>query len=306
MIHLLHYHKSKGVDLHVNFPEKVSIRDVTLRDGLQNESVFIEAENKLGGLNEIIDAGFRRIEVTSFVHPKWVPALSDADELAKRLPKIPGIQYDALVPNIKGLERFLKTNIDTAVFFLSASTKHNEANLNRTTNESLVHVSDLISKTRSHNRKTMGAVATAFVCPYAGEVPYQEVERIVTTMVENGVDEVGLGDTIGKATPKMIYEYCSRIKDKYPDLTLSLHLHDTYGYALANIIAGIQSGVYIYDTAQAGLGGCPYAPGAPGNVQASQVVNFLERQGIETGIDIDKLKNTDQMFQDMVKKQTSV
>ncbi|WP_339226672.1 hydroxymethylglutaryl-CoA lyase [Oceanobacillus sp. FSL K6-2867] len=290
----------------MNFPEKVSIRDVTLRDGFQNEAVFIGTENKLIGLDVLIDAGFRRIEVTSFVHPKWVPALSDADELAKGLPKIQGIQYDALVPNRRGLERFLKTNIDTAVFFLSASTRHNEANLNRTTNESLVNVSDLISEIKSHSRKTMGAVATAFVCPYAGEVPYQEVERIVTTMVENGVDEVGLGDTIGKATPKMIYEYCSRIKDKYPDLTLSLHLHDTYGYALANIIAGIQSGVSIYDVAQAGLGGCPYAPGSPGNVQASQVVNFLENQRIETGINIDKLNNMDQMFQDMVKKQTSV
>jgi len=290
----------------MNFPQKVSVRDVTLRDGFQNESVIVETEDKLSGVNQIIDAGFKQIEVTSFVHPKWVPALSDADELAEKLPDTKGIEYSALVPNNRGLERFLKTNIDTAVFFLSASTKHNEANLNRTTDESLEHVSDLITETKNQNRKTMGAVATAFVCPYAGEVPYREVERIVTTMVENGVDEVGLGDTIGKATPKMVYEYCSRIKDKYPDLTLSLHLHDTYGYALANIIAGIQSGVYIYDVAQAGLGGCPYAPGAPGNVQASQVVNFLERQEIETGINIDQLKEMDRTFYDMVRKQASI
>ena len=290
----------------MKFPESLSIRDVTLRDGLQNESVFIETEDKLTAINQIIDAGFKQIEVTSFVHPKWIPALSDADELAERLPRIKGIEYSALVPNSRGLERFLKSEIDTGVFFLSASTKHNEANLNRTTDESLKHVSDLITETKNQNRKTMGAVSTAFVCPYAGEVPYEAVERIVDKMVESGADEVGLADTIGKATPKMVYEYCSRIKDKYPDLTLSLHLHDTYGYALANIAASMQAGVHIYDVAQAGLGGCPYAPGAPGNVQASQVVNFLERQGIKTEINIDHLNEMDRTFYEMVRQETSI
>lgn len=290
----------------MRFPKEVILRDVTLRDGLQNESVFVETKDKLSRLKDIIDAGFKRIEVTSFVHPKWIPALKDADQLAQQLPDIPGVQYEALVPNQRGLDRFLNTNIHTAVFFLSASTKHNEANLNRTTDESLEHVSELIIETKKQNRKTLGAIATAFVCPYAGEVPYENIERIATTLVEKGVDEIGLGDTIGKATPKMVYEYCSRIKDKFPDLKISLHLHDTYGYALANIIAGIQAGVDIYDVAQAGLGGCPYAPGAPGNVQASQVAAFLERQNIKTGINEELLNKMDQDFQHLIKKQPSV
>ncbi|WP_338449942.1 hydroxymethylglutaryl-CoA lyase [Niallia oryzisoli] len=278
------------------FPEQVTIRDVTLRDGLQNESVFVETEQKIEKVKEIIAAGFKRIEVTSFVHPKWVPTMQDADELGQRLPIILGVEYEALVPNKRGLDRFLQSNFHSAVLFLSASTAHNQANVNKSTEESLEEVTELIAITNKEGRKTVGAISTAFVCPFSGEVPYEEVEKVAEALVNSGVNELGLGDTIGKATPRQIYEYSSRILEKFPDVPLSLHLHDTYGYGLANVMAGIQAGVRLFDVAQAGLGGCPYAPGSPGNIQASKVVQLLEKQNINTGLDIDQILKLDIEF----------
>ncbi|OCA91803.1 hydroxymethylglutaryl-CoA lyase [Pseudobacillus wudalianchiensis] len=288
------------------FPENLIIRDVTLRDGLQNEPVFVETDEKLKWLEGLINSGFQRLEVTSFVHPKWVPCLQDADDLAQQLPLLPGVEYDALVPNRRGLERFLQTNIHNAVFFLSASTHHNQANLNKSTNESLEEARELISETNYHGRGTFGGIATAFVCPYAGVVPYSEVERVAERLVAYGVKELGIGDTIGKATPRMVYEYCSRLSEKFPDIPISLHLHDTYGYGLANVLAGIQAGINMFDVAQAGLGGCPYAPGSPGNIQASRVVDFLEQQGIETGLKADTLKKFDGEFPELLKSKEAV
>ncbi|MHC5532954.1 hydroxymethylglutaryl-CoA lyase [Priestia megaterium] len=283
------------------FPDKLTIRDVTLRDGLQNEPTFVETDEKLKQINSLIEAGFVRLEVTSFVHPKWVPALKDADELAQRLPMSYGIEYEALVPNQRGLDRFLQSNIHTALFFLSASKHHNQANLNKSTDDSLEEIKDLIKKTNNKGRKTVGAIATAFVCPYAGVVPYSEVERVAERLVANGVNELGLGDTIGKATPRMVYEYCSRLAERFPNIPISLHLHDTYGFGLSNVLAGVQAGVQVFDVAQAGLGGCPYAPGSPGNIQASRVVEFLEKQAIKTEIELEKLKKLDNKFPQLVR-----
>ena len=278
------------------FPEKLKIRDVTLRDGLQNEPVFVETDQKINKIKNLIEAGFDRLEVTSFVHPKWVPAMKDADELGQNLPMARGVEYEALVPNKRGLDRFLNSKIHNALFFLSASTQHNQANLNKSSNESLIEIKYLIEETTKEGRKTIGAISTAFVCPFAGIVPYSEVERIAEYLVNNGVCELGLGDTIGKATPRQVYEYCSRLVEKFPDIPIGLHLHDTYGYGLANVMAGIQAGVQLIDVAQAGLGGCPYAPGSPGNIQASRVVKFLEKQNIKTGLDLEHLTTLDTEF----------
>lgn len=278
------------------FPQKIKIRDVTLRDGLQNEPVFVETDQKIKQIKQLIAAGFDRLEVTSFVHPKWVPAMKDADELSQNLPMDLGVEYEALVPNRRGLDRFLNSKIHNALFFLSASTKHNQANLNKSPDESLLEIKDLIEETNSKGRKTIGAIATAFVCPFDGVVPYSEVERVAEYLVNHGINELGLGDTIGKATPRQVYEYCSRLAEKFPDIPIGLHLHDTYGYGLANVIAGIQAGVYLVDVAQAGLGGCPYAPGSPGNIQASRVAEFLEKQNIKTGLELEMLKELDRTF----------
>ncbi|MEH7342372.1 hydroxymethylglutaryl-CoA lyase [Bacillus sp. JJ1532] len=290
----------------MKFPENVIIRDVTLRDGLQNEKAFMETEEKIKNLKKLILAGFNRIEVTSFVHPKWVPALSDADELAQQLPFQQGIEFDALVPNQRGLDRFLNTKIHNAVFFLSASNAHNKSNLNRSTDETLTEIEALIEQNNKAGRKSIGGIATAFVCPFDGTVPYSEVEKIAERLVNCGVSELGVGDTIGKATPRQIYEYCARLSDRFPDMPLSLHLHDTYGYGLANVLAGLQAGIQVIDVAQAGLGGCPYAPGAPGNIEGSKVVDFLEKQNINTGLDLQALKELDGGFnQFLLRKESS-
>lgn len=280
----------------MKFPDNVIIRDVTLRDGLQNEKVFMETDEKIKNLEKLIDAGFKRIEVTSFVHPKWVPALSDADALAQHLPFQEGIEFEALVPNQRGLDRFLNTNILSAVFFLSASEAHNQSNLNKSTEKSLTEIEALVEQNNKAGRKSIGGIATAFACPFDGTVPYSVVEKVAERLVNCGVDELGLGDTIGKATPRQIYEYCMRLSERFPDVPLSLHLHDTYGYGLANILAGLQAGIQTIDVAQAGLGGCPYAPGAPGNIEGRKVVDFLEKQNIKTGLDLQALKDLDQSF----------
>ncbi|MCG7335767.1 hydroxymethylglutaryl-CoA lyase [Sporosarcina sp. ACRSM] len=290
----------------MKFPESIEVRDVTLRDGLQNESIFFETDEKLKGLDQLIAAGYKRIEVTSFVHPKWVPALRDADELAEHLPLHPDVEYDALVPNRRGLDRFLNTSIHNAVFFLSASTLHNQANLNKSTDDSLDDIRALIIEAKNKGRKTIGGIATAFVCPYAGVVPYTEVEKVAERLVTSGIDELGLGDTIGKATPRVVYEYCSRLREKYPNLALSLHLHDTYGYGLANILAGLQAGIQSIDVAQAGLGGCPYAPGSPGNIKASSVASFLEQQNIQTGLDLARVIELDKAFYELTNRSSAV
>jgi hydroxymethylglutaryl-CoA lyase len=266
-------------------PAKVHLLDVTLRDGLQNEPIYVPTEEKLRVLEKLIGAGFKRIEVTSFVHPGWIPTLRDADEFVKHIPIRGDVEYQALVPNKRGLERFLNSPIENAVFFLSASTAHNEANVNRTTDQSLDEIVDLIKYARREGRQAVGAIATSFVCPFTGIVPFQDVVRIAERLVESGAKELAIADTIGQATPKMIFDRCSALSRRFPSVEISLHLHDSHGYGLANVLAALQCGIKWFDVSQAGLGGCPYAPGAPGNLQASKVVEFLEKQGISTELD---------------------
>ncbi len=250
----------------MRFPKSVKLRDVTLRDGLQNEIIFVPTDTKLTLLHQLLNAGFTSLEVTSFVHPKWVPALQDADELSMRLPHSEGVEYRALIPNNKGMERFLAAPIHTGVFFLSASTAHNQANVNRTTDDSLNEIENLVAKLHTTSRRIVGSIATSFVCPYAGFVPFETVDAIAKRLVAAGVHELVIADTIGKATPRMVYERCSRLRERYPEVDISLHLHNSHGYGFVNVLAGIAAGIDVFDVAQAGLGGCPFAPDAPGNL----------------------------------------
>jgi hydroxymethylglutaryl-CoA lyase len=279
---------------------RIRLRDVTLRDGLQSEAVFVSTKTKLDLLGRIVEAGFRTLEVTSFVRGDRVPALRDADELTQRLPFHVGVEYRALVPNRRGVERFLSSPVETAIFFISASSAHNEANIQRTTEESLKEMADLIRLVTGEGRQAVGAVATAFVCPYAGVVPDDPLQRILEVFAKSGVKELSLADTVGKATPDMVYERCAKIKNQFSFLDLSLHLHDSNGHGLDNMLAGIQSGVYSFDVAQVGLGGCPYAPGAPGNLSALRVMDCLAMHGIETGLDIRKVRQLDRLVQQML------
>jgi hydroxymethylglutaryl-CoA lyase len=284
----------------VRFPHRIELRDVTLRDGLQNEGVFVDTAVKLTWLEHLLDAGFTTLEVTSFVRADRVPALRDAEDVAARLPKRYGVEYRALIPNQKGLDRLLETDIDTAVVFLSASTAHNEANVQRTTQQSLTMANEVVQRAVENGRSAIGAIATAFVCPFTGVVPLDDVLAIADTLVRNGVREVSVADTIGQATPRMIYERCQALKDYFPGIPISLHLHNAHGYGLSNVLAGIQAGVQRFDVTQAGLGGCPYAPGAPGNLRASQVARFLEEQGMSTGLDLQRLAEFDTSFRSVI------
>ncbi len=284
----------------MQFPKHIQLRDVTLRDGLQNEPVFVATEEKLRLVSELVQAGFKSLEVTSFVRSDRILPLRDANEFAKQLPELEGIEYRALVPNQRGLSRLLETPVRTAVVFLSASTAHNEENVQRTTDESLAIVTDVARRAQSHGVKVVGAIATSFVCPFIGEVPFEDVRRVAAQLVEAGVSELSIADTIGRATPRMVYERCEALKLLFPDVPLALHLHDPRGYGLANVYAGIQAGVYDFDVAQAGLGGCPYAPLAPGNMRASLVQSFLEDQHIDTALDAERLVELDASFRKAV------
>ncbi len=281
----------------MRFPKSVQFRDVTLRDGLQNEANFVPTDTKLALLHQLLDAGFTSFEVTSFVHPKWVPALQDADELAMRLPHREGVEYRALIPNHKGMERFLAAPLHTGVFFLSASTAHNQANVNRTTEDSLDEIENLVAKLHTTNRRIVGSIATSFVCPYAGVVPFEAVDSIAERLVAAGAHELVIADTIGQATPRMVYERCSRLREQYPEVDISLHLHNSHGYGFANVLAGIAAGINVFDVAQAGLGGCPFAPGAPGNMEADAMHQFFEQQDIATGLHGDALASLRTAFQ---------
>ncbi|MGA9175163.1 MAG: hydroxymethylglutaryl-CoA lyase [Thermoactinomyces sp.] len=280
----------------------VRLRDVTLRDGLQNEAVFVPTEIKRILLDQIVAAGFRSLEVTSFVRGDRVPALRDADELARSLPEYAGVEYRALVPNERGMQRFLSAKVATAVFFISASPAHNQANLQRTTKESLKEIARLIRLVKEEGRQAVGAIATAFVCPFAGVVPDHQLERIAEELVKSGVKELALADTVGQATPDMVYERCAKIKNRFPFLELSLHLHDSKGYGLRNMLAGMEAGVYSFDVAQAGLGGCPYVPGAPGNLSAIRVLEGLEERGVETGLDYRRVCQLEEYIQRFMKR----
>ncbi|MCL6452626.1 MAG: hydroxymethylglutaryl-CoA lyase [Alicyclobacillus sp.] len=284
----------------MQFPERIELRDVTLRDGLQNERAFVPTQAKLELLDALVAAGFRDLEVTSFVRADRIPPLRDADVLAQQLPERAGVTYRALVPNARGLERLLPTPIGMAVVFLSASTAHNEANVQRTTEASLVIAKEVIREAVAAGRRVAAAIATSFVCPFTGLVPFADVERVADALMEAGAHELSVADTIGRATPRMVYERCAALRQRFPGVPLALHLHDPMGYGLANVLAAIQAGVTAFDVAQAGLGGCPYAPGAPGNLQASRVAAFLEAQGMETGTRLEALADLDVRFRQAV------
>jgi hydroxymethylglutaryl-CoA lyase len=284
----------------VRFPKKITLRDVTLRDGLQNEATFVPTEDKIRLLNDLVAAGFQTLEVTSFVRADRIPPLRDASTFAALLPELDGVEYRALVPNDKGLDRMLDSPIQTAVVFLSASTAHNQENVQRTTTESLDIVKGVTKRAIASGRKVVGAIATSFVCPFIGIVPFEDVKQIAEQLVDVGVSELSIADTIGQATPRMVYERSQALKALFPDTPISLHLHDPHGYGLANVLAGIQGGIDEFDVSQAGLGGCPYAPGAPGNLKASLVTQFLHDQDIQTGLKLDALRSLDGSFRQVV------
>lgn len=270
-------------------PAEVIVHEVGPRDGLQNESVPIATPAKIAFINNLVEAGLKRIEVTSFVHPKWIPQLADAEAVCAGLPDKPNVRYSALVPNPRGLDRALKTRIHDVAIFLSASETHNQKNIHRSVKESLADYEIVVQQAKAAGRGVRGYVSTVFGCPYEGAIEPAAVERLVHALFELGVDEVSLGDTIGVATPRAVHEMSTQLVRAYGSQRLALHLHNTRGTALANVVAGLDAGVRIFDSTAGGLGGCPYAPGASGNLATEDLVYMLHGMGVNTGIDLMRL-----------------
>jgi hydroxymethylglutaryl-CoA lyase len=266
----------------------VEVIEVGTRDGLQIERHLVPAQRKIEIINDMIDSGLRSIEVTSFVSPKAVPQLADAAEVLAGVRKKDDTCLMALVPNLKAAERAAQTPLDAGVLLCSASETHNRKNLNRSIGESMAGFPQVAGRLREAGIGVVGGMATAFGCPFEGEVPVASVLRIVESYVELGITHVGLGDTTGMATPTNIRSVVRALKAEFPDIEYTLHLHNTRGIGLANVLVGLDEGVRRFDSSVAGLGGCPFAAGATGNICTEDLVYLLHESGYRTGIDLYK------------------
>jgi len=268
----------------------VALYEVGPRDGLQNEPETVPTPAKLELIARLATAGLRRIEVTSFVSPRWIPQLADADALLGTLPRLPGVVYGALVPNERGYERFLEAGgADLIGCFVSASETHNRRNVNCSVAEQLERIRPVAERARADGVGLRAYVSTACGCPYEGRVALGAVVDLARRLRALGADEISLGDTVGVGRPAQVRELVAAVAGEVPLARVALHLHDTYGRALANAQAGYEAGVRCFDAALGGLGGCPYAPGASGNVATEDLVDLFEGGGVATGVDLRRL-----------------
>ncbi|WP_342664976.1 hydroxymethylglutaryl-CoA lyase [Shimazuella kribbensis] len=266
----------------------VKIVEVGLRDGLQNEAEVLPTTVKIELIRRLIAAKLTHLEVTSFVHPKWIPQLADADQLLLQLPIEKQINYRALVPNLRGWERVKTPPLHEIAVFISASETHNQKNVNSTIQESMHQIRQVIASAKLQSVPVRGYLSCVFGCPYEGTIAFSAVEKMCNFLFECGVYEVSLGDTIGVATPKQVQLILRHLQPTYAG-KLAVHFHDTKGLALANTYVALEEGVTTIDSSIGGLGGCPYAPGASGNVATEEVVNLLHGLGIKTEFDLDEL-----------------
>lgn len=271
----------------------VSIREVAPRDGLQNEEP-IPAEDKVRLIDALSGTGVRRIEAVSFVHPKAIPQMADADLVWSRIARDPGIRYSALIPNTRGAERALRAGFREIEVVVSASDTHNRRNLNRSTEESLDDITNLIALIHAQGSTVEVIVATSFGCPFEGDIDPRRVASIVERVRADGADRIAFGDTTGMATPRRVRDLLSEVR---PDL---LHFHNTRGTGLANVLTALDLGVTEFDASVGGIGGCPYAPGASGNIATEELVHMLEDMGIATGIDLEKLINVAELAEGLL------
>ena len=269
--------------------DSVKIVEVGPRDGLQDESRYVPVETKLKLIHWLADCGLPVVEATSFVSPRWVPQLADAEELMAGLKRKPGVHYPVLVPNEKGYERARAAGADEVAVFSAASEAFNQKNINCSIEESFKRFRPVIERANADGVRVRGYISCVLGCPYQGEVPVSDVVRVADALLQAGCDEISLGDTIGVGTPDTTGLMLDAVLDKVPPEKLAVHLHDTYGQALANILVSLEKGLRVVDSSVAGLGGCPYARGATGNVATEDVVYMLEGMGMDTGVDLKAL-----------------
>lgn len=280
----------------------VRLVEVGPRDGLQNEKRFLPTQAKLSLVRKLVDSGLQEIEVTSYVHPKWIPQLADADTLVPQLPKISNVNYRALVPNTRGLDRVDKSVLGEIAIFCSASQMHNLKNVNRTMEESITDFTKLVPIAITQGLRVRAYLSTVFGCPYEGEVPLDQVHKMSERLFDLGVYEVSLGDTIGVATPASVKRILNSLLQQFPSEKLAVHFHDTKGMGVANAYQAFEMGIRTFDSSIGGLGGCPYAPGASGNLATEDLIYLLQGSGIETGVDLDQLCHTSRWLEGQLGK----
>ena len=279
--------------------KKIQIVEVGPRDGLQNEKIWVETETKIALIEKLADAGLTKIEAASFVSPKWVPQMKDAFEVLSGIERRPGVTYPVLTPNLKGFERALEAGVTEVAVFGAASEAFSQKNINCSISESVERFRPVLEAAQKNSVRVRGYISCVLGCPYQGEVPLENVVNLAENMLEMGCYEISLGDTIGIGTPLQAKKMVETVAEKVPVSNLALHFHDTRGQALANIYACLELGVSVIDASVSGLGGCPYAQGASGNVATEDVVYMLHGIGIKTGVDIEKLIETGRFISDV-------
>lgn len=274
-------------DLFRSLPTRVTLVEVGPRDGLQNEARVVPTATKIAYINALSAAGLPVIEATSFVDPRWIPQLADADEVMRGIERLVGVRYPVLVPNARGMVRALAARAREVAVFTAASETFNKHNINATIGESIERFVPVVALARERNVRVRGYVSTAFGCPYEGAIAPKAVLDVSRRLVDIGIDEVSIGDTIGIATPNQVVEVCELLKQHIDVGRLAMHFHDTRGTALANVVAALELGIAIFDASSGGLGGCPYAPGAAGNLATEDLLYLLHGLGIETGVSLE-------------------
>jgi len=270
-------------------PSRVTVVEVGPRDGLQSGAVHLPTEAKIRYIDALGAAGLPVIEVTSVVSPRWIPMLADAEEVMRGFTRLPGVKYPVLVPNEQGLDRALAAGAREIAVFTAASETFNRKNLNAGIEESLARIEPVARRARDLGLWVRGYISTCFGCPYEGEVPTLKVAEVARALVDLGAQELSIGDTIGVATPNRVEEVVGALLTMHSAARLALHFHDTYGMALANVDQALRMGIAVFDVSSGGIGGCPYAPGAAGNLASEDLVYLLHGRGIATGVDLDRL-----------------
>lgn len=284
------------------YPDRVRLREVSPRDGLQTIPDGVPTADKVRMIDALSACGFAVIEAAAFVHPKWVPQMADAAEVMQKIERVDGVHYSALVPNLKGYQRAKEAGADECVLFVSASETYARKNTNRSIAESLEIQRELVEVALGDGAHLSADVSMAFGCPYEGDIPVQAVVDVVKPVVEMGVTEVYLADTTGTGSPSDIERVVSSVRDAVSGIEVGLHLHDTRGLALANVMAALELGVTRFDCSTGGIGGGPYAEGATGNVATEDLVYLLSSIGVETGIDLERLLEVGHLMEEILKK----
>lgn len=273
----------------MKLPSSITLCEVGLRDGLQNETYILNTEQKLEMLRGLIDAKFPVIEVGSFMHPRAVPQMANTDEVFKAIGDVPGVELRALIPNLRGIQRAIDCGCKKVKLNVSASRQHNLKNLNMTPEESVAGFASCVDAAGENGIAISGSISMPFASPWEGRITEEDVDAIIEAYLKVGITEISLSDTSGMAVPNQVYNLCCHIKEKYPQATWWLHFHNTRGLAMANIMAAMEAGMDRFDSSFGGLGGCPFVPGAAGNISTEDVLHLCEESGIATGINITKV-----------------